>query len=57
MRDICAILLGEEIGENPEISRSRQDDGSMFVVVEALLENAAANIVGLAERDLLDRLA
>jgi hypothetical protein len=29
----------------------------MFVVVEALLENAAANIVGLAERDLLDRLA
>jgi hypothetical protein len=46
--DVVAVFLGEQIFVNPELAASCQNNRAMLVVVEALLEDAAAQIISLA---------
>jgi hypothetical protein len=55
--DIGPILLREQLRVYPKSATFRQDDASVQVLVQALLENPAAQIVSLALHDLAKRLA
>lgn len=49
--DVCMILIREEVLIKSVMTCLRQDDAAMHVPVEALLENASAEIVSLAKFD------
>jgi hypothetical protein len=52
--NICLILLGEQVFVHPMPPTFRKNDGASPVLVQPLLENPAAQIVGLAQHHLPD---
>lgn len=51
---LANILLREQELVNPVVATLGQDDAAVTVLVEPLLEHAAAQIVGLPGPDLFD---
>jgi hypothetical protein len=46
--DVCPILLCEQILVDPTSAALRKNDAPVHVLVEALLEDSTAQVVGLA---------
>jgi hypothetical protein len=52
--NIGSILLGEEIDKHSISAAFRQDDGTVQIPAQALLVDATAEVIGLAQHDLPD---
>ena len=52
--NIGPILFGEQIFEDPIPAAPRNNDGAVQVLAQTLLEDSAAQIVGLAQHHLPD---
>ena len=52
--NVGPVLLGKQIPIDPVLPATGEDQGSLLILVEALFEHAAFDVVGLAEHDLPD---